>query len=231
VDAIPGRGTITLRTRGAGERVRLEVTDTGIGMTEDARRRCLEPFFSTKGAQGTGLGLAVVHGIVQRHHGEIVVASVPGEGTTVTVHLPVVVPHASRLAGADGPAPAVASLHVLHVDDEPGVGEVVAAYLRADGHTVETTTAGRDALDRLRTQHFDVVITDSAMPGISGRQLAVLSKALAPATPVILLTGFGDLMDATGELPPGVDRIVGKPLARTALRTALGVVVPERSTP
>jgi PAS domain S-box-containing protein len=224
VDAIPGRGTITVRTRHAGERVRLEVSDSGIGMTEAVRRRCLEPFFSTKDERGTGLGLAVAHGIVQRHHGELAITSVPGEGTTVTLHLPVVAP-----AAALAPTPAAAPpppLNVLHVDDDPAVGEVVAACLRAEGHTVQTAASGRAALAWLGGAHFDAVITDSAMPGLSGRQLAVLCKTVAPTTPVILLTGFGDLMAAAGELPPGISRVLGKPVTRDTLRATLAALIP-----
>jgi PAS domain S-box-containing protein len=228
VDAIPARGTITLRTRRTGERVHLEVSDTGIGMTEAVRRRCLEPFFSTKDGQGTGLGLAVAHGIVQRHHGELTISSVPGEGTTVTLHLPVVAPAAAPAAPAAAPPPV--PLRVLHVDDEPAVGEVVAACLRADGHTVQTAANGRAALAWLGGGHFDAVITDSAMPGLSGRQLALLCKTVAPATPVILLTGFGDLM-AAGALPPGIDRVLGKPVTRETLRAALADLSPGGAAP
>src|SRR5207244_8030573 len=89
VDAMPEGGTITMRARVDGDHVLLTVTDTGIGMSEEVRRRCLEPFFSTKDQQGTGLGLSLVHATVQRHRGTLSVDSAPGRGTTVNLRLPI----------------------------------------------------------------------------------------------------------------------------------------------
>jgi PAS domain S-box-containing protein len=226
VDALPHGGTITLRLHPDAAEPRLAVlavADTGTGMTEDVRRRCLDPFFTTKGAQGTGLGLSMVHGIVSRHGGRLELHSAPGQGTTVTIRLPLFgepVPAPTPATATTDPGAATA-LRVLVVDDEPGVCEVVAALLRQDGHTVETAPDGQQALDRLQDTGFDAIVTDRAMPGICGEQLAAAAKEIRSAIPVILLTGFGDLMLAANERPAGVDAVVAKPVTGGTLRHAL----------
>jgi len=101
VDAMPEGGTITMRARVAGDDVLLTVSDTGTGMSEDVRRRCLEPFFSTKAQQGTGLGLSMVHATVQRHRGAIAVDSTPGQGTTFRITLPTALNRARLQAVGD----------------------------------------------------------------------------------------------------------------------------------
>jgi signal transduction histidine kinase/ActR/RegA family two-component response regulator len=223
VDALPQGGTITLRTRADGDQVLLEVSDTGTGMPEEVRQRCLEPFFTTKGEHGTGLGLAMVYGIIQRHDGTLEIESAPGQGTTICLRFPArsepLVP-ATRQS-AVGPTRA---LHVLVVDDEERLRAVAVAYLTGDGHTVETAVDGVAGLARFLAGAFDLVITDQAMPGMTGDQLALAIKAASPTTPVIMMTGLGDLMEATGERPSGVDTVVSKPATLEELRRALAEV-------
>ncbi|MBI4199466.1 MAG: PAS domain S-box protein [Chloroflexi bacterium] len=224
VDAMPQGGTMTAATRLEGDQAVLAVEDTGVGMTEEVRRRCFEPFFITTGEQGTGLGLAVVYGIVQRHGGTIEVESEVGKGTTFRIRLPVQTPpeEGSGRETAEGP---LRHLHVLVVDDEPLVREVVASYLGGDGHTVETAGSGREALAVLHAGHtFDLVLTDGAMPQMSGAELAARIKGMMPATPIFMLSGFGDAIQATGEKPANVDQVVPKPVTLAQLREALAVV-------
>ncbi|HKW95720.1 MAG TPA: GAF domain-containing protein [Methylomirabilota bacterium] len=228
VDAMPEGGTIRLRTglrdAAASEdprapQVFLEVSDTGTGMTEDVRRRCLEPFFSTKGERGTGLGLPMVYGIVKRHRGTLDIESTVGVGTTFIVLLPADTTQtrevATRAAARTGP------LHVLVVDDEPIARDVLTEYLTGDGHTVETAVNGRDGFEKFKAGRFALVITDRAMPEVGGDQLAAMVKETSPSTPVVLLTGFGDLMNAAGEKPDGVDLVVKKPIRLATLREVL----------
>jgi signal transduction histidine kinase/ActR/RegA family two-component response regulator len=221
VDAMPF-GAITVRTSApeGREEVVVEVTDTGLGMTEEVRRRCLEPFFTTKGARGTGLGLSMAWGVVHRHEGSIEIESEVGRGTTVRMLLPAM-GKTARMAPAPPTARAVEPLRILVVDDEPLVRQVTSALLSSDGHTVTEAASGRDALKELQEGTFHVVFTDRAMPGMSGEQLAQAIARMAPTTKVVLLTGFGDLMVATGDTPDAVDVIVGKPLTLTKLRRAL----------
>jgi signal transduction histidine kinase/ActR/RegA family two-component response regulator len=233
LDAMPKGGTITIKTLRAhpapetggdrsgapSERVSLEVSDTGVGMTEDTRQRCLEPFFSTKGERGSGLGLAMVYGTVKRHRGTLDLNSAVGAGTRVTLCFP-----AESATEAQAPrrsALPARSLDVLVVDDEPMVRDVMALYLTGDGHRVQTASNGHEGLEQFKAGHFDVVLTDQAMPGLNGGELAGLIKALAPTVPVILITGFGDILEATDGQPAGVDLILTKPVSIAVLRETL----------
>jgi signal transduction histidine kinase/ActR/RegA family two-component response regulator len=226
VDAMPEGGTIRIRTglreaaSGDGApQVFLEVSDTGTGMTDEVRRRCLEPFFSTKGERGTGLGLPMVFGIVKRHRGTMDIESTVGKGTTFIVLLPADASQ-TREAPARAAAP-IGPLRVLVVDDEPIARDVLTEYLTGDGHHVETAANGREGFDKFKAGEFAVVITDRAMPEVGGDQLAAMVKEQAPSTPVVLLTGFGDLMNAAGEKPDGVDLVVKKPIRLSTLREVL----------
>ncbi|MSS73460.1 MAG: response regulator [Candidatus Latescibacteria bacterium] len=220
VDAMPHDGAITLRTRHEGEHVLLEVKDTGIGMTEEVRERCLEPFFSTKGEQGTGLGLAMVFGILQRHEGEIDIQSRPGEGTTFSIRLPVLKEQMELVPPQEAATPS-AGLRILVVDDDPRVRETIRAFLVSDKHEAEVAFKGREGLEKFHAGNYDIVMTDRAMPEMSGDHLAAAIKKLAPHKPVIMLTGFGDMMEAADEHPGGVDVILSKPVSLVRLREAL----------
>lgn len=222
VDAMPDGGMITLRTYRQHDRAVLEVRDTGTGMTEEVRRRCLEPFFTTKGKEGTGLGLPMVYGIVQRHGGTIAIETQPGQGTAFVVSLPTE-PAGQTTAPAREPGRVSAGqpLRVLVVDDEPAVQQVTATFLTADGHRVETAGSGTEALAKFQPETFDLVITDQAMPGMSGDQFAAAIRERAPAQRILMLTGFAALMQARGELPAGVDRLLGKPVTLAGLREAV----------
>jgi len=224
VDAMPKGGTIAVTARIEGHEIRLEVHDTGTGMTDEVRQRCLDPFFSTKGQQGTGLGLALVQATVARHHGTLVLESELGKGTSFIMRFPV---------GAKPAAPEPERirversrrLRVLVVEDEPLVRAAVIEQLSSQGHTVETANNGLEGLDKFLSGQFDLVVTDRAMPEMGGDQLATAIKQVAPDRPIIMLTGFGDLMDAKGEKPSGVDVVIGKPVTFDALQGAILQVV------
>jgi nitrogen fixation negative regulator NifL len=227
VDAMPQGGTITVRTRSANSRVIMEVADTGVGMTEEVRQRCLEPFFTTKGDRGTGLGLSMVYGILQRHQGSVEIETAPGKGTTFRLSLPAAQEKPPTCKRESAPT-SIRPLRVLLVDDEDIVCQILREYLVEDGHVVETAANGHEALDKLPKAAFDVVILDRAMPGLSGDQTALAIKELKPELPVILLTGFGNMMQAAGETPPGIDLVLGKPVTIAGLRSALAQVVKSR---
>lgn len=219
VDAMAHGGQITICTSAEGDDVVLRVSDTGIGMTDEERERCLEPFFSTKGDRGTGLGLAVVYGIIQRHGGSIDIESEKYKGTTFVIRLPRTT--ADHSDAPEQEAEVQQNLRILVVDDQDIICELIAEYLTADGHEAITASGGADALDFFGTQHFDLVITDQSMPDLNGTQLAASIKASSPATPVILLTGFGDEMQAQGTRPEGVDLVLSKPVSMAGLRHAV----------
>ena len=123
----------------------------------------------------------------------------------------------------------IMSLHVLCVDDNPGVRELITRYLTIDGHTVETATNGREGLGKFDAGRFDLVITDKDMPEMDGIQLAVASKQIAPSKPIIMLTAFADEMKAIGDIPADVDYLLSKPVTLTEFREALAQVINEQS--
>ena len=222
VDAMPKGGQITVATVAHGPDVLLTVTDTGIGMTDAERERCLEPFFTTKGERGTGLGLAVVYGIVQRHGGNIDIRSVKGQGTTFAVRLPAAKAHASEEVSA--PTEVDRALRILVIDDQEIICELISEYLQGDGHHVVFSTTATAGLERFRDGAFDLVITDQSMPEMSGVQFASAIKSVEPHVPVILLTGFGEEMQAKGTLPQDIDLVLGKPVSAADLRNAIFTV-------
>ncbi len=223
VDAMPGGGGIRIGTARRGDGVAVSVSDTGIGMSEAEKERCLEPFFTTKGERGTGLGLSVVYGIVQRHGGGIEIETEEGRGTTFIISLPIETPRA-----AEEP-PSFAEfdrqLKILVVDDQEIICELITEHLKVDGHDLAVAFDGNSALEAFRTSHFDLVITDQSMPGMNGEQLAAAIGILAPDTAIILLTGFAEEMHAAGNLPPDIDLVVGKPISAAALRSAIREVM------
>jgi len=235
VDAIPKGGKITLRTRLADydhvagnslpAHAILEVSDTGIGMDAETRKHCLEPFFSTKGKRGTGLGLAMVYGVVERHEGKIEIESEPGQGTTMRLIFPL--RRALSVEDLDSAGSLVLAPHkILCIDDEPLLRELLKEILERDGHEVEVSDGGQAGLDAFRAAHrrgnpFDVIITDLGMPYVDGRQVARTVKLESPRTPIILLTGWGAFMNEDGEAPAQVDTVLSKPPRSRELREAL----------
>ena len=221
VDAMPTGGKITLATTAEDDQAVLRVSDTGIGMTEEVRQRCLEPFFSTKGDKGTGLGLAMVYGIIKRHRGLLELHSVPGSGTTFVIRLPFAVIVEKETCTPEITPAKRNSLQVLVVDDEPAIREVISAFLRSDGHHVTTASDGREGLKEFHARAFDIVVTDRAMPQMNGDQMAGLIKQTRPDIPVVLLTGFGTLIETTKTQPSTVDIVLSKPVTLKTLLTTI----------
>ena len=231
VDAMPSGGDLTLRTRSVheGQWVELDVIDTGVGMDEETRRRCLEPFFTTKGERGSGLGLAMVYGVAQRHDALVDIDSEPGRGTRVRI---------SFLAPASVTAPEnpgiaevmpQAAMRLLLVDDDPLMLKSMSDTLGTEGHLVTCAPGGQAGIDAFIAAlggpaAFDVVITDLGMAHVDGRQVAAAVKKASAATPVIMVTGWGQRMADDGELPPHVDKLLAKPPKLRALREALAEV-------
>ena len=240
VDAMPKGGKITLRTRVVRQsnngkyptHIAVEVVDTGTGMDEETRKRCLEPFFSTKGKRGTGLGLAMVYGVLKRHEGTIDIQTEPGKGTTFQLKFPVR-SGLQKTADDDASKP-VTPLRILCIDDEPLLRELIKEILEREGHSIEVSDSGQSGLDEFRhgREHgrpFDVVITDLGMPYLDGRQVAKAIKQESPDTPVIMLTGWGAFMKEDGNEPEHVDAIISKPPRSKELREVLSRFTPIKS--
>jgi signal transduction histidine kinase len=219
VDAMPAGGTITLRSSVEEGHAVIEISDTGLGMSEEVRRRCLEPFFSTKGDKGTGLGLSMVFGIIKRHDGSVDIESAPGRGTTFRLRLPAM---AEALDEADDQSVKMERvLSVLVVDDEAVTLGVLQNYLTSDGHRVVTAANAKEAIECCESREFDVLITDHAMPGMNGVQLAALIHERRAGHPVILVTGFAAGSLGIDDEAAGGNLVMRKPVSRSELRRAL----------
>jgi PAS domain S-box-containing protein len=226
-DSMPEGGQLTLRSLAVGsESVQLEVSDTGIGMDEATRSRCLELFFTTKGARGTGLGLAMVYGTVERHRGEIQIESKLGVGTTVRL----IFPAASASRDSSGTTLVQLrqqrTLRILVIDDDPIILKSLSDMFERDGHFVEVADGGQRGIEafraaKTRSAPFSVVITDLGMPYVDGKAVALAIKSICPQTPVVLLTGWGHRILVENDAPPNVDRVLGKPPKLAILRSVL----------
>ena len=236
VDALPEGGTIEVRTGvamrpgPAGTPTRwiwLEVCDSGIGMDEETRRRCLEPFFTTKGERGTGLGLAMVYGMAQRHRATLEIESEKGRGTAMRLFFPVseeTREYAVQPLTRTGSA--LRSLRILVVDDDPMLCQSLGNALQTEGHEVAIAGGGQAGINtfhaaQLTDTPFHIVITDLGMPYVDGRQVARAIRSLSPDTPIIMLTGWGHNLLADTTLPPEVTRLLNKPPRLSELRAVL----------
>ena len=226
VDAMPQGGVLKFRTLMEPQGVRLEVEDTGLGMDETTRRRCLEPFFTTKGERGTGLGMAMVYGTVQRHGADLSIDSTPGKGTRIAITFPK--PEVPATVQAVQPvAPSTAKhLRILLIDDDPLILRALSETLQAQGHTTTAVDDPRRGVATFREaaasgMPFEAVITDLGMPHLDGHSVARAVKSHSPGTPVILLTGWGPPPGYQTEVIPNVDCILGKPPKMRELQAAL----------
>jgi signal transduction histidine kinase/ActR/RegA family two-component response regulator/HAMP domain-containing protein len=229
VDAMPQGGTIRLSARRAEDKVVVEVTDTGTGMPPEVQARIFEPFFTTKGERGTGLGLAQVYGIVQRHAGELSVTSTPGHGTTFRLVFPAAAA-ARPVSQPRGlwPEPAARPLRILAIDDEPALARMVALLLRKQGHQVEVANSGESGLELLEQQAFDLVITDLGLgSGLNGWQVAEQVAQRWPGVRVALATGWGAGIDPAAARERAVHAVVAKPYTADTLRSVVSGIANE----
>ena len=219
IDAMPVGGDLWISSHDEAGSVRVQVRDGGIGMDDDTRARIFDPFFTTKDVKGTGLGLSVAYGIVSRHRGIIDVQSAPGQGTVFTLTFPVGAvpvefgPQADRVS--------TTQLDCLVVDDEETVLSVLAEMLRGMGHKVTTALGGPAAIERLRSEQFDVVFTDLGMPDVNGWDLAAAVKQRRAETVVVLVSGWGFQLEEDAAVTRGVDRVMAKPFSFGDVEDAL----------
>jgi PAS domain S-box-containing protein len=212
-----------------GRYICVTVTDTGTGMDEETLNRAIEPFFTTKGiGNGTGLGLPMVHGMAQQSGGKLALTSKPGLGTTAELYLPVAVTDSafsrremtSRASISPG-----GTLSILTVDDDPLVALNTSSLLEELGHNVYSASSGPRALEILRGEkNIDLVITDQAMPGMTGSELVSKIRAERPELPVLLATGYAELAPGEGI---GIPRLA-KPFRQRDLAEAIGELVARR---
>jgi PAS domain S-box-containing protein len=246
-DAMPNGGTIVIAAReeeisndssdgsdgsglANGHYFCLSISDDGPGMDEATLARATEPFFTTKGVgKGTGLGLAMVHGLAAQSGGRLLLKSRVGEGTTAEIWLPIAgvrLEAAAPVVVVPEPPPVPHGVSaVLVVDDDPLVLTSTAAMLEDLGYAAAEASSGMQALEMLESgRSFDVVLTDQAMPGMTGVQLAAAIKARWPSLPVVLGTGYAELPEGAD---PDLPRL-GKPFSRDSLERAVSFAVRSR---
>lgn len=206
-----------------GPYVRLTVSDTGHGMTRDVMERIFEPYFTTKEkGVGTGMGLAVTHGIVKSHGGAITLESKPGKGSTFNVYIPRIEKEVTPKAGATEFLP-TGSERILFVDDEQALVEIGEQMLEKLGYEVTTRTSSIEALELFRAQpdRFDFVITDMTMPNMTGEKLAKELMGIRADIPIVLCTGYSERIGRESAEKMGIREFVMKPLSMNELANAI----------
>jgi PAS domain S-box-containing protein len=223
VDAMPEGGNLAISCQREDGRLRLRFADSGAGMPEDVRQKIFEPFFSTKGAHGTGLGLSVSHSIIERHEGTISVISEPGCGTIFTIDL---LAYDSELV-AETESEAVekqVGLSILVVDDEEFVRETLADMLEAMNHRVAMAESGQEAIQKLEAGEFDLVFTDLAMPEMDGWETAREIRKRRQNVNIVLVTGYGPGTSTPEGEDHLVNAIIGKPFDFVQVTNAIAQV-------
>jgi PAS domain S-box-containing protein len=210
VDAMPLGGQLHISCERAGDSLILRFKDTGLGMPEEVRERIFEPFYTTKGAHGTGLGLAVSYGIIERHEGHFSVESEVGHGTTFEIDLPAV-ESAATAESKTSETQDTPAMKILVVDDEEFVRETLADMLDMLGHSVKIVAGGREALRELSAGDFELVFTDLSMPEMDGWELAREIRHRWPEMNIILITGHGAGTSIAPDDRNLVNGIIGKP--------------------
>jgi|GEM_PF-1624896 len=231
----PTGGKLRFRTSYQNNWVVLELADTGKGMSPEVRRHIFEPFFTTKGVRGTGLGLSVAFGIINRYKGEISCDSVVGQGTVFTIRLPAAEPNQEEASMAKTKVVVKPVLkqyqgRILAIDDEPGIRSVVRRALQSSGFNIEVAASGAEALAMLekasiinQARPYDLVLSDLGMPEMGGWEVARLVHSRWAEIPVVLVTGWGEQLDPAKMAENQIADIISKPfniqeLVRVAVR-------------
>ena len=215
VDAMPEGGVLTIRAEKKADKIVIEFEDTGIGMTDDTIERIYDPFFSTKGVKGTGLGMSEVYGVIKRHRGAIETKSKVGKGSTVIISMPSVKKGVS--AEETGDILDRFESKILIIDDEEYILDMLEELLENQGHKVTTSSSTDNGLKLFKNSNFDIVITDLGMPDMSGWEVAERIKKMNRAVSVILLTGWALNLEAEKIKENGVDFTLQKPFSENDL--------------
>jgi CheY-like chemotaxis protein len=210
IEAMPEGGKIEIRTFQKRKEVFIQISDTGIGIAEEVRKKIFEPFFTTKPFTNTGLGLSMSYGIVKRFGGEIEVESKVGRGTTFTIILPVGEEEKEEMI----PLPAIKTgrtARILVIDDEEFVRSVLFRTLAQVNHQVTLAEDGEKGVELFKKGKFDMVLTDLGMPGMSGWEVCRTVKKINPRTAVGMITGWGMEMSRSKMEEYGLDFFISKP--------------------
>lgn len=225
-DAMPNGGTLTFKTYQKDNNIIIQIKDTGIGMDEETLKHCMDPFFTTKGEKGTGLGLAMTYGVIERHKGEMKIESEPNKGTSISLVLPI-----NKELNVDKKIVdyinLIRPLKILSVEDDILISDMLKNILESRGHKLIQAQNGLSGLEQYKKSidekvPFDLVITDLGMPGLNGSTLSKEIKKNTPNIPIILLTGWGSLINKDDY--PTIDYLLKKPIMMKDLFHALNLL-------
>ncbi|MBI4007402.1 MAG: response regulator [Planctomycetes bacterium] len=238
IDAMPEGGELSFSTKLNGNKVLVSVADSGCGINEKHCKKLFEPFFTTKYGKGTGLGLSTVLAVLTEHKGTIKVKSVVGKGSKFIIKLPVLssqgrdtmfatanLPQARHCAPTI-PIDGTKAANVLVIDDEEGICNIIAKFLRSTGHSVSTALTGKEGIRIFKSGQFDLVLCDLTMPDMSGWEVARaihnLESQRVHKTPIVIFTGWGDTFDPAMLAKTGVKMVISKPLDNNQLLDMVG---------
>ncbi|OGP86708.1 MAG: hypothetical protein A2156_04385 [Deltaproteobacteria bacterium RBG_16_48_10] len=229
IDAMPEGGRLALSTHHPAEDwVEVRISDTGIGMAEEVKRRIFDPFFTTKGVTNSGLGMSVSYGIVKRHGGEILVESEPGKGSTFAIHLPTGYPVEEQEAEEIKSPKEIPPARILVIEDDASVQDILSQMLRAKGHRVVLACNGEEGIERFKADQFDLVFTDLGMPKLSGWEVGKILKKLNPRVPIAMITGWGVEIHRDKLRESGIDIILPKPFNFEKITQLVSEVLEQR---
>ncbi len=212
VDSMSKGGKLTITTQPQAEDwVEVRIADTGIGMTEDVKKRVFDPFFTTKGVTNSGLGMSVSYGIIKRHGGEILIESELQKGTTFIIHVPTGYGQEEAVAKGSPVLKESRRARILVIDDEDSVRDILSRMLKTKGHKVVVAPNGEEGIQRFRSEPFDLVFTDLGMPKLSGWDVGKTIKEMNPKTPIAMITGWGVELDREKLDESGIDLVISKP--------------------
>ena len=228
VDAMPDGGTITLETRplqvDSTDFAEIRVSDTGVGMSSEIKRKIFDPFFSTKGPKGTGLGMSVAYGIISRHHGNITIESELGKGTTCLVHLPAAKKSERTIRLRTSPMDKQ-KLRILVIDDEDVIRDFLAEMFVSSGYEADVAASGPEGIALFEKNNYDLVFSDLGLPEMSGWDVAKSIKAKGRDVPIVLLSGWGIQLDDVRIQESGIDLVLSKPCQMEELLSAVEEVL------
>jgi CheY-like chemotaxis protein len=230
VDAMTRGGIIEIGTCVEGSSAKFWVADNGSGMKPDVVARIFEPFYSTKGERGTGLGLSASHGIIENHGGDINVTSEVGKGTRFEVVLPLHQASSSIVPEAKTETVEAKSARILVVEDEEEVRVLLNDAFRTGGHDVTEATTGAEALKRLDAKEFDLMVCDLGLPELSGLHVARWVKEFRPDMPVIIATGFAEMIAQDDYNKARIDEVISKPYAVADVLVRANVILARQAS-
>jgi PAS domain S-box-containing protein len=222
IDAMPEGGCMSFRTWEEGNSVFVRMSDNGIGMTEEVQAKIFDLFYTTKGVEGSGLGMSVVYGLIGKHGGKISLESRVGDGSIFTIELPVAAeticeePSYESSVGIEAK-----NYRILVVDDVKAISEILYKFLSRRGYNVDNVESGAEAIKLLEKQGYDLVICDLGMPEVTGWDVIKFVKSLEKKTKIGLITGWADILDSLKKDDLGVDFVISKPISLEKLSTII----------